>query len=109
MDLSPVLGVRATAMDTTQQPNSDPNETGKLTRPRPRWQRIAAIVAAVIVVLAICAGGAIAIVANNFASSDIMARNVSIQGVPVAGLTQAETLAKLQADWEPTLPDEIAL
>lgn len=57
--------------------------------------------------------GAVAVIAavqaRSFKASGKIAENVTIAGVEVGGLKQAEALQKLEAEWLPTLPAKVTL
>ncbi|MFP3904598.1 MAG: VanW family protein [Armatimonadota bacterium] len=67
------------------------------------------VVLGAVVVVAIAAGITLVIAARDFVHGDEIARNVSIAGVEVGGMTQAEALETLHTEWVPSLPSEITL
>ena len=91
---------------TTQQ---DADHTPEIAKPRPRWKRIALIVALAVLLMIIGTGVALTLAANSFQSSGIIARNVLIEGVPVSGMTTEEAVGALHREWVPLLPDELEL
>lgn len=92
-------------MDTADQPQ----EPKKRTRRNARWLRVIAIVVIALILLLAGTGVALTLVVNSFSNSPSIARNVFIEGVPVAGKTVPEAIAALHRDWIPRLPKELEL
>lgn len=55
------------------------------------------------------AAGVVAYEARSFRDSDLIARNVTIAGLPVGETRRADAVTKLQEQWLPTLPQELKL
>ncbi len=71
--------------------------------------RVIMIVAAAVVGLAVLAGGVLAVADRGFAGSGKIARNVTIQGVVVEGMTASEASDAVSSQWASTLPEEITV
>jgi vancomycin resistance protein YoaR len=71
--------------------------------------RIVIIVAAAVVGLAVLGGGVLAVADRSFAGSGKVARNVTIQGVVVEGMTAEEAAGAVNSQWASTLPEEITI
>ncbi|MFO7947375.1 MAG: VanW family protein [Armatimonadota bacterium] len=71
-----------------------------------KWALVAL---AALVVVAIAGGITLVIAARNFVQGDEIATNVSIAGVDVGGMTQADALETLHTQWVPSLPSEVTL
>ncbi len=78
------------------------------TRLRP-WVRITGTIAIGLALLLVASGVALTVVANGFAQSSVIARNVFIETVPVAGQTVEQAGQAVQSQWVPTLPTQISL
>lgn len=61
-----------------------------------------------LLILAVTAG-ALSVSAGNFRKSDLIANNVTISGVAVGRLRNAEATRKLQDEWLPTLPKTVTV
>lgn len=73
-----------------------------------RRRKLAALTGGLIGLLALAALG-VGIGASQFAQPDRIARNVTIQGVSVEGLSEAEAVSRVMEQWVRHLPQEIAL
>ncbi len=71
--------------------------------------RVIIIVAAAVVGLAVLGGGVLAVADRSFVGSGKIARNVTIQGVIVQGMTAEEAARAVNSQWASTLPDKIAI
>ena len=71
--------------------------------------RIVIIVAAAVVGLAVLGCGVLAVADRSFAGSGKVARNVTIQGVVVEGMTAEEAAGAVNSQWASTLPEEITI
>lgn len=71
--------------------------------------RIVIIAAVAVVAIALLGTGALAVLDRTFAGSGRMARNLTIQGVAVEGMTAAEAEDAVNTGWASTLPDEITV
>ena len=71
-----------------------------------RWV-LAAAIAVVCLVTATAIG--VAVSTHSFQSTDVVARNVSIAGVPVGGMRRAQALESIHQQWVPTLPKTVNL
>lgn len=71
--------------------------------------RVIIIVAAAVVGLAVLCGGVLAVADRSFVGNGKIARNVTIQGVAVEGMTAEEAAGAVSSQWAATLPDEIAI
>jgi len=74
-----------------------------------RRRRLLAVVTGGLIGLLVLAAVGAGIAASQFAEPGRIARNVTIEGVPVAGLTPQEAVGRLLEQWVPQLPQEIAL
>jgi vancomycin resistance protein YoaR len=92
-------------MDTAAQPYT-PERAATRTR---SWVRIAGTIAIGLVLLLVASGVALTVVAHSFAQSGLIARNVFVENVPVAGRTADQAVQTLRAQWAPTLPTQITL
>ncbi|MCE5237077.1 VanW family protein [bacterium] len=63
---------------------------------------------ALLLVLAVAAG-ALSVSTSQFRKSDVIAQHVTIAGVDVGKLTNAEARQKLEAEWLPTLPQTVSV
>ncbi|MEI6501657.1 MAG: peptidoglycan binding domain-containing protein, partial [Armatimonadota bacterium] len=66
------------------------------------------LLVALIALLGIAAG-VVAYEARSFRDSDLIARNLTIAGLPVGETRRADAIAKLQEQWLPTLPKALKL
>ena len=91
--------------------NAADNTAKKTSRVRvaTRWRRIVGVLALAVVLLLAGTGVALTLVTKGFVEGEKIARNVTIEGVPVAGQTVAEASATLEREWVPRLPKELQL
>lgn len=73
-----------------------------------RRRRLAALTGGLLGLLVLVVLG-VAIAASQFAQPGRIARNVTIEGVAVAGLTPEEAVSRVMAEWVRHLPQEIGL
>ena len=80
-------------MDHTHEQEQE--QQGERRGRHPRWPRIVALIAMVIVLLLAGTGVALTLVTNSFVSSGRIAKNVFVEEVRVAGMTVPEAIEAL--------------
>ncbi len=96
--------------DTVGEPEAAPGDDVAAQGSKPsRRLRTFFIIAGALVGLLLVAVVGVAIAASQFAEPGRIARNATIEGIAVSGLTPSEAAARLQAEWVPALPRKVRL
>lgn len=76
--------------------------------PKP-WRRVVVVAVLAVLLLVVGTGVSLTVAIKDFVNSGKIARNVFIEGIPMAGRTVSDAAAALQREWVPRLPKEVEL